>query len=314
MQANDDIGMVLKSLSHDLRESLRSIRFRIMTIKEELPQKKTKLSGQLRKLDKRAKEFTDFIKEYREETAKNAETTFEEIAKVIEKEFQARTDELDELFGKLEVDAQQASFPSQELSPLKGMIQRLRSKIRSLHGYARSTGTLHLERFSLGPELERTIDDINATAREREATFHLSGQSLVVEADRNLLSLTFQNILQNSVRYTELTLRPEIYIEFLCGQSVNSRGEKIFDLEGMPFYFGLSVADNGIGIKESYKEKIFTPGFRMAQRMEAQGTGMGLAIVSQVVRKHNGIVQVESRSGGGSKFTILIPQERNPCP
>ena len=66
----------------------------------------------------------------------------------------------------------------------------------------------------------------------------------------------------------------------------------------------LSVSDNGNGISEENREKIFEPLFTSKPR----GTGLGLAIVSSVVARHNGTMDVKSREGVGTTFTIRLPR------
>lgn len=68
----------------------------------------------------------------------------------------------------------------------------------------------------------------------------------------------------------------------------------------------IRIADNGIGIPESVKPRLFEPLF--TTKPVGKGTGLGLSITYQiVVEKHNGTLEVNSQLGGGSEFTIKIP-------
>ena len=70
------------------------------------------------------------------------------------------------------------------------------------------------------------------------------------------------------------------------------------------------VADEGIGIPEEEQGRIFDKFYRVG-RSETQGrrgSGVGLALVLHVAEAHGGRVTVESRPGGGSRFTLWIPQ------
>ena len=73
----------------------------------------------------------------------------------------------------------------------------------------------------------------------------------------------------------------------------------------------VSVVDNGIGIKEEDKKRIFEPFYRLdSPFMEEQnGTGLGLVVVKKIVEKHGGEVWVESEYGKGSTFSFTIPVE-----
>jgi signal transduction histidine kinase len=71
----------------------------------------------------------------------------------------------------------------------------------------------------------------------------------------------------------------------------------------------LSVRDRGIGIPEGERARVFGRFMRgdEAQRLGIRGTGLGLAMVNEIVREHHGEVQVESVEGEGSTFTIALP-------
>jgi signal transduction histidine kinase len=67
----------------------------------------------------------------------------------------------------------------------------------------------------------------------------------------------------------------------------------------------ISVQDNGNGIPESIKEKIFQPFF--TTKPTGQGTGLGLSLAYDIVTKgHGGTLEVESKAGEGSEFIILL--------
>ena len=70
----------------------------------------------------------------------------------------------------------------------------------------------------------------------------------------------------------------------------------------------VEVADRGPGIEAAYREKVFTPYFSTNPR----GTGLGLAIVQRIVVEHHGTIRVEENVGGGARFIIEIPGDREP--
>lgn len=65
----------------------------------------------------------------------------------------------------------------------------------------------------------------------------------------------------------------------------------------------LSVTDSGKGMTEEQKQAIFTPYFTT----KADGTGLGLAVVQNIVEQHGGTIQVESSPGKGATFTLILP-------
>jgi signal transduction histidine kinase len=66
----------------------------------------------------------------------------------------------------------------------------------------------------------------------------------------------------------------------------------------------ISVKDNGNGIPDSIKEKIFQPFF--TTKPTGQGTGLGLSLSYDIVKAHGGEIKVETKEGEGSEFTILF--------
>ena len=67
----------------------------------------------------------------------------------------------------------------------------------------------------------------------------------------------------------------------------------------------ISITDSGNGIAEQDREKIFEPFFTTKEN----GTGLGLSIVHKIIENHNGVIQVESEVGKGSRFTIFLPAD-----
>jgi len=116
----------------------------------------------------------------------------------------------------------------------------------------------------------------------------------------------------------------------LCSNAIHAMDEKgtlevngeIVDLEvsdtanqpGMKpgRYFKLSVSDTGSGIAEDIKERIFDPFYTTKDVNE--GTGMGLSIVLGIVKSHNGFIQVNSKPGAGTVFTLFFPIIENAQP
>ena len=69
----------------------------------------------------------------------------------------------------------------------------------------------------------------------------------------------------------------------------------------------ISVEDDGCGIPEHLREKVFEPFYRVDEDSDTGGTGLGLAIVKRIVIQNEGQVQVENRTQGGARFILMFP-------
>jgi two-component system sensor histidine kinase/response regulator len=106
----------------------------------------------------------------------------------------------------------------------------------------------------------------------------------VVLAHSGCLVQLFQNLVGNAIKYRS-EARPEIRI------SAEQEGAE----------WVISVADNGLGIEEHYRRRIFQP-FARLHGQERPGTGLGLPICERILRKSGGRIWVESKPGQGSTF------------
>ena len=113
------------------------------------------------------------------------------------------------------------------------------------------------------------------------------------------------NLISNALKYTGEggTISVHLSLVFASDDedSLNNQPEKQ--------YIEISVKDTGKGISDINIDKIFTRFFRVDSKNESSGTGIGLALVKELVKLHNGNITVLSKPGKGSKFTLHLPYE-----
>lgn len=131
--------------------------------------------------------------------------------------------------------------------------------------------------------------------------YDLSTKKDVIKADCSLLELAFSNLIGNGIKYTNPGGNLEIVVE-------DGKNDKEIEIE---------ICDNGIGIPEKDREKIFKEFFRASnvKFKNYEGTGLGLSVVKQVVEQHGGKITFQSPSrlanedGAGTCFKITLKKE-----
>jgi PAS domain S-box-containing protein len=143
--------------------------------------------------------------------------------------------------------------------------------------------------FSLLDLLESLEDEYYAPVTERGLEWRLVRSRLAVHSDRRLLELMLRNLLSNALRYTE---RGKIMV------GCRRRGDKVC----------IEVWDSGIGIAEVHIGHIFDEHYQVEDRTHLGSFGLGLAIVQRLGNLLGHRVEVRSRPGEGSCFSIEIPR------
>ena len=105
-----------------------------------------------------------------------------------------------------------------------------------------------------------------------------------------LLDLLLKNLVSNAVKFTSKSPDPEIKI-----------GKK--EQEGKVYYY---VSDNGVGFDMEKSEEIFKPLQRLHGRDDFDGTGVGLSIVSRIVKRHGGNIWATSELNRGATFNFEL--------
>jgi PAS domain S-box-containing protein len=149
-------------------------------------------------------------------------------------------------------------------------------------------------------EMRRDVVDLSAVARSVATELHRTQPDREVEfvippgiiaiGDGSLIRVMFENLLGNSWKFT--SRQPTARIEF---------GTMMQD--GISLYF---VRDNGAGFDMAYGDKLFGAFQRLHTSEEFPGTGIGLATVHRIVRRHGGTVRAEGEVGKGAAFYFTL--------
>jgi two-component system, OmpR family, sensor histidine kinase SenX3 len=146
---------------------------------------------------------------------------------------------------------------------------------------------------ALDDVVSEAMDRCRMRATARGIALEVAGErGISVLGDEDLLITALRNLLENAVAYSPDKTKV----------LVNTRMVGSWNAE-------ISVTDQGIGIPERDRERIFERFYRVdpARSRATGGTGLGLAIVKHVTAAHGGNVRVWSREGAGSTFTLRLP-------
>ena len=157
--------------------------------------------------------------------------------------------------------------------------------------------TLNVEKTNLPQQISQLDSIIRQQSGQRRQTFtvntHLQHENVL--ADPNRLNRVLMNILSNAVKYTP------------------TGGHIRFEVDELPrnehyARYRFVVQDDGIGMSEAYQKTLFDP-FTREERSgtnKVQGTGLGMAITKNIVDLMGGSINVESTTGKGTRFEVVL--------
>jgi PAS domain S-box-containing protein len=149
----------------------------------------------------------------------------------------------------------------------------------------------------LTPLVQEVIADLKRETEGRDIEWRIAGLP-TIEGDPGLLKQVFANLLSNAVKYSRP--RPHAVIEV---------GTRKMNEETVLF-----IRDNGVGFNMKYADKLFGVFQRLHRAEEFEGTGVGLAIVERVVKRHGGHIWAESEVDQGATFYFTLDGLDQPKP
>jgi heavy metal sensor kinase len=176
----------------------------------------------------------------------------------------------------------------EEAQRLNDLAETLLNLARIESGHA----TLYSERVSIGEVVAEVCERLEVLASEKRQNLEVRlAPGLAVEADPVLFRQAVMNLVHNAIRYSHAgsTVR------------VSARSEKATAI--------IDVTDEGPGIAEEHRERVFDRFYRIdkARSRQEGGTGLGLALAKLTVELSGGTIHLESEAGKGSCFEIRLP-------
>jgi light-regulated signal transduction histidine kinase (bacteriophytochrome) len=189
---------------------------------------------------------------------------------------------------------------------MQGAALRLRSLINDLLTYSRvTTKARPFVPVDLGRIAAEVMSDLQVTIEQADARIEL-GALPEVEADPTQMRQLLQNLLSNALKFRRPGVPPVVRIDGrVHGPERAAGGASLCTV---------TVADNGIGFKPAYAERIFGIFQRLHGRDEYPGTGIGLATCRKILERHGGAITASSQPGKGARFVSTLPIKQTSGP
>jgi light-regulated signal transduction histidine kinase (bacteriophytochrome) len=148
---------------------------------------------------------------------------------------------------------------------------------------------MRIETANMSEMAEAIVRELKESAPQRQAEINIR-ENMVVAADRNLMQIALQNLLGNAWKYSKNQELTKIEFAF-------------YNENGRTIYY---IKDNGVGFDMKYADKIFGAFQRLHSVAEFEGTGIGLATVQRIIRRHHGNIWAKSQPGQGTTFYFTL--------
>lgn len=178
------------------------------------------------------------------------------------------------------------------LDMMNQSVQKLDKFILDILDYSKNTRTeVRKEQFDLHALVEEIITNLRFINKGSAMVSIENGvpEKLLLESDRSRLSVILNNLISNSIRYSD-TSRADAFVQISAVQSGSA--------------VEIAVHDNGIGIAPAEQEKVFGMFYRGSTR--SNGSGLGLYIVKETVERLGGNIKLLSALGEGTTFTLTL--------
>jgi len=149
----------------------------------------------------------------------------------------------------------------------------------------------NMQEIELVKIISSTIELFKETGNVSIDFLHQNLETIYIKGDSELLTRVFNNLIKNAIQAIPDDKKAEINV-FITQTNLQ---------------YKIEIKDNGVGIPEELLQKIFVPNFTT----KSTGTGLGLAMVKQIVETHNGEVYFDTELGVGSSFFVLFNKNQH---
>lgn len=170
--------------------------------------------------------------------------------------------------------------------------ERLSKMVKTLLDMSELQTVARDEKIEVDALVEEVLADLDPLAEEKYVILESVCDAVTMMGSDILVYRVVYNLVENAIKYNNPGGKVQV--------TVCSDKEQIY----------IQVMDNGSGIPADMKERVFEPFFRVdkSRSRALGGVGLGLALVREIVRVHDGAIRVLDNSNGGTTFEILFPE------
>jgi|GEM_PF-1158023 len=166
-------------------------------------------------------------------------------------------------------------------------LERIRKIVLDLRTFAREDHADTMELVKIEEVIDSILSIVQSEIKSKAELTKDYGDTPLVKCNPQRLGQVFINLLVNAT------------------QAITEKGKIVIKTYQQNHYVCIDVSDTGKGIPDENLRKIFDPFF--TTKPVGQGTGLGLSVSYEIVKKHGGEIKVQSKQGEGTTFTVMLP-------
>lgn len=205
------------------------------------------------------------------------------------------------IFAQMLNEQHATDLPAESRGYLQKIINssnRMKRTIVDILTYSRlSTNQDQFVPTDLNDLVNDVMADFDLIISEKKAIVRVESLPTVA-VNQGQMRQVFQNLINNALKFSKPGIPPELTISGSVKPSEDGHE---------PAFCQISVADNGIGFRQEYAERVFSLFQRLNTKDAYEGSGIGLAITKRIIDRHNGTIKAQSADGQGATFIIRLP-------
>ena len=147
---------------------------------------------------------------------------------------------------------------------------------------------INTEEFRLDEQIRKSILLLENKWCEKDIELNVELDDVIIQGNKDLINQIWINLLDNAIKFS--SINGQIRIEL-------NNGEKRCEF---------IIEDQGIGISEEDKDRIYEKFYKSDKSRNLEGTGLGLSIVKRIVDLHKGEISLDSKLGEGTKISVFL--------